>query len=243
LLKNKLNLSAGLLNLASLARFSSDKIHCHFEAGSHAILVHHPVYEDLRYAIHDGTNRKELLNSLSVFCQPLKQSFSIWTTLRDYFEIPLTDGVRTLVTGATVCAEPKKKQESDGRFVISRAQLSVTTPGRSYKDKFNELRNSLECDNDDCFSLYKCEIDGISVGHMTIYYDQQFLGIYDLAVLPAYANRGIGSALLNYARNLAIERQADAVVAQVSNDVLDFYLHSGFHAEESIVAEYIQHSQ
>lgn len=81
-----------------------------------------------------------------------------------------------------------------------------------------------------------CEESGEIAGFAVVYWDDESIHIGSLFVKEGFRKKGIGKALIEGARKLALKLGFEKIYADVSvsNPTLDFYLGNGFEIEETI---------
>ncbi|MBB5211349.1 GNAT family N-acetyltransferase [Microbulbifer hydrolyticus] len=78
--------------------------------------------------------------------------------------------------------------------------------------------------------LFLAEFQGKAVATGTLFSSADSLGFYDLATLPEYRGRGIGSTLLQHLINEVLHSHHKHAVALVGEDQQDIWLNAGFYA-------------
>ena len=79
-----------------------------------------------------------------------------------------------------------------------------------------------------------------SVGAFTLFKYKHALRIYSIAVVAEYRNTGLGTFMLNYMKNLAIEKQYQKILIEVhskNNGLVDWYKKNGFKVSH-IISDY-----
>lgn len=94
------------------------------------------------------------------------------------------------------------------------------------------IRHSLDSKFQEVLLVEKKEGEkSVSVGALTLFKYKHALRIYSIAVMPEYQNTGLGKFMLNYAKNLAIEKQYHKILIEVqvaNKKLIEWYKKQGF---------------
>lgn len=78
-------------------------------------------------------------------------------------------------------------------------------------------------------SFFVILINGERAGRLYLYGGEKEIRIVDIALIPAFRNRGIGSNLLQDLKKLAVSFQVDLTIhVEIHNPAMNLYLREGF---------------
>lgn len=209
---------AGLENLVSMAKTVALRHLCIFKETKHAVMIIHPEDARLRYVVGDGIENDELTLLIEIFRQNECLPCSVWVP---YSDREIGDSMNT------IC------QKQYGYSIIRNK--------RNFKRELKTMFNAMPANGDICYFIEdESDIHRVirlfdksknEIGSVTLYNDNETIGVYDLKINEPYRRKGYGRILIDLIEQTIQHPNTTKIVAQVKDNVLAFYTKVGFEVE------------
>lgn len=227
------------VDLERFAYFASALAGVKVQQHQFGIVLASTKFDELNYIIADSP-RGDTLDQMLAFVASADRSLSLWlTSPRHDVELPKIgpswrfEKIQGLTCTANVLTAAKRETvlnwyEAGKRFLPAFEEGGAHPRfGISYRHSLL-LRQSLARIDQHRFHHYLGFKHDRVAASVTVFVSGHTAGLYDLAVLPYFQKRGLGTEALHYGATIAVKQGAREIVVQTDSRVSGFFSKQGF---------------